>query len=254
MPADLTMHSTGPSVTPLARKIASASAFDLSAIAGSGSNGRIMFADLGLPARSAPTAAPAAPAPAGVATTSASVLSTRCDIGPLLVLRERLNAELAMRGVVLSIDDMLLRTMALALSDVLPAYAESARVDLALPGVSGPAAVVRDVLSFSLSALARQTRALDGDVDAKQDRAVPAFVAVPSGAEFAIPVIEPPCPLLLAVGEGVEQPWKVGGVLGLATVASATVGFDPRAIDAGAAARFIAAFRARVETPLLICC
>ena len=57
-----------------------------------------------------------------------------------------------------------------------------------------------------------------------------------------------------AEGAGVEQPWKVDGALGLATIMAATASFDHRAIDGAVAARFMAALRERIEEPLSLCC
>jgi pyruvate dehydrogenase E2 component (dihydrolipoamide acetyltransferase) len=56
--------------------------------------------------------------------------------------------------------------------------------------------------------------------------------------------------MILGVAAGVEQPWKVDGTVGLATIMTATAGFDHRAIDGADASRFMAAFRALVEDPL----
>ena len=73
------------------------------------------------------------------------------------------------------------------------------------------------------------------------------------GIDEMFPVINPPQALILGIGAGVEQPWKVEGVLGLATIMAATGSFDHRAIDGAAAAQFMAAFREHVKRPLLLC-
>ena len=73
------------------------------------------------------------------------------------------------------------------------------------------------------------------------------------GIDAMVPVINPPQALILGVAAGIEQPWKVDGELALATVMAATASFDHRAIDGATGARFITAFRERVETPWLIC-
>lgn len=58
--------------------------------------------------------------------------------------------------------------------------------------------------------------------------------------------------MILGIGAGIEQPWKVGGGIDLATIMAATGSFDHRAVDGAAAARFMAAFRDLVETPISI--
>jgi len=66
------------------------------------------------------------------------------------------------------------------------------------------------------------------------------------------PVINSPQALILGIGSGLEKPWKVDGVIGLATVVTATASFDHRVIDGATAARFMAAFRDAVERPWVL--
>jgi len=72
------------------------------------------------------------------------------------------------------------------------------------------------------------------------------------GIDEMFPVINPPQALILGIGAGIAQPWKVDGEIALATIMSATASFDHRAIDGAAAAEFMAAFRTLIESPLLI--
>ncbi len=137
--------------SPLARRLAGQRGIDLSAIAGSGPDGRIVRADLDGPppgaARSAETPAPdpAAPVPAaapppGVPFEAIKLSNMRrtialrltdakrtvphiyltVDIGidALLKLRAELNRSLDGRGVKLSVNDMLLKAQAAALMEV----------------------------------------------------------------------------------------------------------------------------------------
>ena len=135
--------------SPLARRLAEAQGIDLSSLKGSGPGGRIVRADLGKAAGGA-MAAPA-PAPAGV-TAAARVepldipheavklsnmrktiarrlteskqqiphiyLTLDCRLDALLKLRGELNDGLKGRGVKLSVNDMLIKALALALIEV----------------------------------------------------------------------------------------------------------------------------------------
>jgi pyruvate dehydrogenase E2 component (dihydrolipoamide acetyltransferase) len=67
-----------------------------------------------------------------------------------------------------------------------------------------------------------------------------------------VPVINPPQALILGAAAGVCLPWNVNGAIVLATIMSATASFDHRAIDGVTAALFMAAFKERIEQPLLI--
>ncbi|MBP9158896.1 MAG: pyruvate dehydrogenase complex dihydrolipoamide acetyltransferase [Sphingobium sp.] len=156
---DVTATSTSPfpraqfadkvKVSPLAARVAHAKGIDLGAINGTGPNGRIVRADLGLPASiAAPTPStpvlftPApivaiAPPPEGVPVETVKLsgmrktiarrlteskqqvphfyLTARCNLDPLLKLRGELNAGLEGRGIKLSVNDMLMKALAAAL-------------------------------------------------------------------------------------------------------------------------------------------
>jgi pyruvate dehydrogenase E2 component (dihydrolipoamide acetyltransferase) len=288
-------------VSPLAQRIAEAKGIDLSGIAGTGPNGRIVRADLGLGpqaaavAPAAPSAPPApaiAPPPAGVPVETVKLsamrktiarrlteakqtvphfyLTARCHLDPLLALRDALNASLAARGTRLSVNDMLMKAMALALEAVPDANVQFGgdalhrfgRVDIAMAvaidgGLITP--VIRDVGSLSLSALAQASKAMaakarEGKLAPEDYQGGTASISNLGmfGIDEMIPVINPPQALILGIGAGIEQPWKVDGALGLATVMAATASFDHRAIDGATAAQFMAAFRELVEAPLRI--
>ncbi len=199
-------------------------------------------------------------------------LSVRCDLDRLLSLRTELNVELERRGVKLSINDMLMKAMASALAEVPDANVQFGedrlhrfgRVDLSVAvaidgGLVTP--VVRDVVALSLSALSERVRELAdraraGKLSPTDYEGGTASISNLGmfGIDEMVPVINPPQALILGIGAGVEQPWKVNGAVGLATIMTATASFDHRAIDGAVAARFISAFRAFVEDPWLICC
>jgi pyruvate dehydrogenase E2 component (dihydrolipoamide acetyltransferase) len=63
-------------------------------------------------------------------------------------------------------------------------------------------------------------------------------------------IINPPQSGILAVGAARQQPVAVDGALSVATVMRCTLSVDHRAIDGALAARWLAAFTARMENPL----
>ena len=63
-------------------------------------------------------------------------------------------------------------------------------------------------------------------------------------------IINPPQSGILAVGAARPQPVVVDGAVVAATVMRCTLSVDHRAIDGALAARWLAAFTARMENPL----
>ena len=145
--------ATAIKATPLARRLAEAQGIDLSTLKGCGPGGRIVRADLGdgggrrdgrasappLRRRLPPAAAPAVraddiPHEAVKLSNMRKTIARRlteskqqiphiyltldCQLDALLKLRGELNAGLASRGVKLSVNDMLIKALALALIEV----------------------------------------------------------------------------------------------------------------------------------------
>lgn len=291
-------------VSPLALRIAEAKGISLDGIIGTGPNGRIVRSDLGIvpltrsqsktpaPAMGAPVNATTAPLPAGVPVETVKLtamrrtiarqlteakqtvphfyLTVRCNLDPLLKLRKELNRTLEARGFKISVNDMLLKAMALALAEVPDANVQFGgdelhrfrHIDIAMAvaiegGLITP--VFRDAGALSISAIAQMSktlagRARDGTLTPEEYQGGTASLSNLGmfGIDEMVPVINLPQALILGIGAGVEQPWKVAGALGLATVMAATASFDHRAIDGAVAAEFMTAFRRYVETPLLI--
>ncbi|MBN8845822.1 MAG: pyruvate dehydrogenase complex dihydrolipoamide acetyltransferase [Sphingomonadales bacterium] len=137
-------------VSPLAARIAEARGIELAGVTGSGPNGRIVRADLGISsllaatetlAASTPAAVPViAPPPAGVPVETVKLssmrktiarrltesktsvphfyLTARCNLGAMLEVRQQLNAALAETGTKLSVNDLLIKALAYALAEV----------------------------------------------------------------------------------------------------------------------------------------
>lgn len=288
-----------PIATPLVQRLARATGIDLSGRKGSGSGGRIVLADLGLtqdlPTPSAEAviadrhAAPETLAGQTIALSSMRrtiarrlteakrdvphfYLAMRCNLDPLLALRSELNASLATRGIKISVNDMLMKALALALAAVPEANVQFGgdvlhrfnKIDLSMAvsvegGLVTP--VLRDVANRSLAGIAGEARSLaararDGELTPADYQGGTASISNLGmfGVEEMIPVINPPQALIVGVGAGLVRPWGVDGQLALATVAVLTASFDHRAIDGVGAARFMSALRQHVETPALILC
>lgn len=286
-------------VSPLAHRIAEIKGIDLSGIIGTGPNGRIVRADLRLtppPAFTAPVAAPPSvidPPPLGVPVETVKLstmrktiarrlsqskstvphfyLTTRCNLDPLLALRAELNTGLASRGIKLSVNDLLIKALALALTEVPDANVQFggdvlhrfSRADISMAvaidgGLVTP--VIRDAGGLSLSAIAQASKELAEK--ARGGRLAPedyegGTASISNLGMFGIdemfPVINPPQALILGVAAGVEQPWKVGNEIKLATVIAATASFDHRAIDGAVASQFMGALREFIEGPIILC-
>ena len=291
--------------SPLARRIAAAGGVDLSAVTGSGPNGRIVKADVeGAPkaAAAAGAAAPvgsAAPAPAAPArplaipdvpheatklsnirktiarrlteskqTVPHIYLTVDVRLDALLSLRAELNASLESRGVKLSVNDLLVKALALALVQV-PAcnvmftpdqLITFSRADISV-AVSTPTGLITPVVtaadSKSVSAIATEIKQLAGlarDGKLKPEQYQGGTASLSNMGMYGIKqfdaVINPPQGMILAVGAGEQRPYVIDGALGIAMVMSATGSFDHRAIDGADGAELMRAFKNLVERPL----
>ncbi len=287
-------------VSPLAARIAAAKGIDLAKLTGTGPDGRIVRADLGVPPLAAASHIPKpadplimtaiAPPPSGVPVESVKLssmrktiarrlteskttvphfyLTSRCNLDPILELRNQINAVLEESGVKISVNDLLIKALAFALQkvpdvnvqfggDVLHRFA---RVDVSIAvaidgGLVTP--VIKDVGALSLSAIAQQSKSLA--LKAREGKLVPedyegGTVSLSNlgmyGIDEIFPVINPPQAMILGIAAGIQQPWKVAGELALANVMAATASFDHRAIDGATAAEFMRAFKEVVEEPL----
>ncbi len=294
--------------SPLARRLAADKGVDLSGIKGSGPNGRIVKADVdgAQPGKAAApaaagTAAPAATATAAPAPTPPQVpdipheltkltnmrktiarrlteskqqvphiyLTVDVQLDKLLKLRGDLNAGLESRGVKLSVNDLLIKALAVALMQVpkcnvmfTPDQLVSfGRADISV-AVSTPDGLITPVITeadtASLSSISTRMKDLAArarDKKLKPEEFTGGTASISNMGMFGIKqfeaVINPPQGMILAVGAGEKRPWVLGdGTLGVASVMSATGSFDHRAIDGADGAQLMKAFRELVENPL----
>ena len=280
--------------SPLARRLAAERGIDLASLKGTGPGGRIVKADLEgvqASAKAAPvTAAPAAPVAglpyedvplSGMRKTIARRLTQSMAEAPhiyltvdvqldaLLKLRGELNEALAGRGVKLSVNDMLIKALGLALmqvpkcnvsfgGDVMRHYS---RADISV-AVSIPGGLITPIvidagskplatIATEMAALAEKAKA--GKLQPSEYQGGTASISNMGmmGIKQFTAVINPPQAMILAVGAGEKRPWvQADGTLGVATVMSITGSFDHRAIDGADGAELMAAVKALVEKPL----
>ncbi len=285
--------------SPLARRIAGQNGVDLSVITGTGPGGRIIKADVEGKSTSAPapSAAAGSPAPAEASTFETTIpheaeklsnmrktiarrlteakqtiphiyLTVDIRLDALLKLRSELNAALAPREIKLSVNDMLIKALAMALvqtpkcnvsfaGDQLISYQ---RADISV-AVSIPNGLITPIIegagSKSLSAIAVEMKELAGR--AKEGKLQPheyqgGTASISNMGMFGIKqfdaVINPPQGMILAVGAGEKRPHVIDDSLQIATIMSATGSFDHRAIDGADGAQLMKTLKELVENPL----
>ena len=197
-------------------------------------------------------------------------LTVDVRLDALLGLRGDLNATLEARGVKLSVNDLLVKALALALMEV-PAcnvmftpdqLISFKRADVSV-AVSTPTGLITPVVAEadtkSVSRIATEIKELaelarDGKLKPEQYQGGTASISNMGmyGIKQFDAVINPPQAMILAVRAGEQRPHVIDGQLGVATVMSATGSFDHRAIDGADGAAFMRAFKALVERPLLL--
>jgi len=195
-------------------------------------------------------------------------LTVDVRLDALLKLRSDLNKALDARGVKLSVNDLLIKALGVALEatpkcnvtytgDALVSY-KRADVSVAVSTPTGLITpIIRDAANASPSAISTQMKELAGR--AKEGKLKPeeyqgGTASLSNMGMFGIKqfeaVINPPQGMILAIGAGEKRPYIVDDALGVATVMSATGSFDHRAIDGADGAQLMKAFKELVEAPL----
>ncbi len=289
--------------SPLARRIAADAGLTLSTVTGSGPHGRIVKADVEaaiakgvspvVPAV-APAAAPvAAPAPVvanpfepafeeqpnssmrkviakrlteAKQTIPHFYLSVDVELDALLKVRSELNAR--SESMKLSVNDFIIRAVALALKKVPAANASWGEaaikrytdIDVSV-AVATPSGLITPIIhhadhkglgeiSSEMKTLAAKAR--DGKLMPEEYQGG-GFTISNLGMygikEFSA-IINPPQGAILAVGAGEQRPVVKNGALAIATVMTVTLSVDHRVIDGAVGAQFLAAFKPLIEDPL----
>ncbi|KEO91440.1 branched-chain alpha-keto acid dehydrogenase subunit E2 [Erythrobacter longus] len=286
--------------SPLAKKLAGEKGIDLAAVSGTGPGGRVVKADIDnyVPAPAAtaqePKAAPSAKvSPANdldapyeeqklnnvrkviarrlteaKQTVPHIYLTVDIRLDPLLAMRKQLNEALEADGVKLSVNDLIIKALARALTrepqcnvsfqgDVMHQYAH-ADISVAVAAPSGLITpIIRDAGRKSLSEISAEMKELAGK--AREGKLQPheyqgGTASLSNLGMFGTKqfdaVINPPQGMILAVGAGEQRPHVVDGELTVATVMSATGSFDHRAIDGVDGAKLMDQLRTLIENPM----
>ena len=194
-------------------------------------------------------------------------LSVDIELDQLLAARKALNTS-ADGAYKLSVNDLILKACGMALMKVPKANATWAdegirlyqRADIAVAvatdgGLITP--VVRGANLKGLAAISTEMKDL-----AERARASKLMPEEYQGGSFTLSnlgmfgvkqfqaIINPPQASILAVGAGVEQPIARNGKIETATVMSATLSVDHRAVDGALGAQLLQAIKGYIETPL----
>jgi pyruvate dehydrogenase E2 component (dihydrolipoamide acetyltransferase) len=281
--------ANGAKASPLARRLAAETGVDLTTVKGSGPHGRIHAVDV--KATKAPIAAPAAipvtdapferiPLDAMRRTIAKRLVEAKqtvphfyltadVDLTRLLALREEANS-----AVKLSINDFIIKALALALQRVPAANATWAEggdaailrykhsdvgVAVAIEGgLFTP--VIRNAETKSLSTISAEMK--DLAARARERKLLPheyqggstsvSNLGMYGVREFAA-IINPPQSTMLAVGAGQRRPVEApNGGLAFATLMTVTLSCDHRVVDGALGAQLLAAFKTAIENPITL--
>ncbi len=288
-------------ISPLAKRLATERGIDIATLKGTGPNGRIVKVDLDAAPASAPVIAAPAPVSAPLFVPAAVVdfgiphtavklsgmrkviarrlteskqtvphiyLTVDIRLDALLKLRGELNAGLASRGVKLSVNDMLIKALGVALIQVPKCNVsfagdtmlEYSRADISV-AVSVPngliTPIITDAGSKSISAVSIEMGALaakakEGKLQPHEYQGGTASLSNMGmmGIKQFEAVINPPQGMIMAIGAGEKRPYVVDDALSVATVMCATGSFDHRAIDGADGAMLMKVFKELIEMPL----
>lgn len=198
-------------------------------------------------------------------------LSMDCQIDKLLALRKELNGRKSAEGphgYKLSVNDFVLRAVALAMRKVPAANASWAdtavrvyhgvdvSVAVAIPnGLITP--VIRGAegkglaeISNEMKALAEKARAGKLAPEEYQGGTVSVSNLGMYGVRDFAAVINPPQGCILAVGAGEQRPVVKDGAVAIATVMTCTLSVDHRVVDGAVGAEFLGAFKQLIEDPM----
>jgi pyruvate dehydrogenase E2 component (dihydrolipoamide acetyltransferase) len=192
-------------------------------------------------------------------------MATECVADELLALRARVNETAPVK---VSVNDFVIMAAAAAFADVPEANVtwsddgllahENVDISVAVATEGGLVTpVLRDAGRKKLTEVARASQDLAGrarDRRLLQHELEGGVLAISNlgmygTLEFSA-IINPPQSGILAVGAARQQPVAADGQVTVATVMRCTLSVDHRAIDGALAARWLAAFTARMESPL----
>ena len=195
-----------------------------------------------------------------------------CELDALLALRAQLNKSAPLKDdkpvYKLSVNDMVIKALALALRDVPDANVSwtdenmvmhkhsDVGVAVSIPGgLITP--IIRSAEQKTLSAISNEMkdlgkRAKDRKLKPEEYQGGTSSVSNMGmmGVKDFAAVINPPHATILAVGAGEQRPVVKDGALAIATVMSVTLSTDHRAVDGALGAELLAAFKGYIENPM----
>ncbi|ESQ82951.1 branched-chain alpha-keto acid dehydrogenase subunit E2 [Asticcacaulis sp. AC466] len=294
--------------SPLARRLAEINKLDLKAIPGSGPHGRVIKRDIeaalaGGTGKAAPSAGSSAPAaeprkvqsleqlgiPAGsydlvpldgmrkviarrLTDSFRDIphfpLTVDIELDNLLAARTKINTALESQGVKVSVNDIVIKAVALALKQVPEANASftpdgiamhhNADVAMAVAidgGLITP--IIRKAETKSLAQIAKETK--DLATRARERKLKPeefqgGTFSVSNLGMFGIKqfasIINEPQGCILSVGAGEQRPIVKNGQLAVATVMTVTLTCDHRVVDGSIGAKYITVLKGLLEDPI----
>ncbi|WP_027061637.1 pyruvate dehydrogenase complex dihydrolipoamide acetyltransferase [Mesorhizobium loti] len=203
-------------------------------------------------------------------------LTLDCELDALLALRTQINAAAPVKktekgdapAYKLSVNDMVIKAMALALKavpDANASWTESAMVkhkhaDVGV-AVSIPGGLITPIIRHAdektLSVISNEMKDLANRARSrklKPEEYQGGTTAVSNLGMFGIKdfaaVINPPHATILAVGAGEERAVVKNGEIKIATVMSVTLSTDHRAVDGALGAELLVAFKRLIENPM----
>ncbi len=203
-------------------------------------------------------------------------LTLDCELDALLALRTQLNAAAPMKktekgeapAYKLSVNDMVIKAMAMALKavpDANASWTESAmvkhkRADVGV-AVSIPGGLITPIIrkadEKTLSVISNEMKDLASRARSrklKPEEYQGGTTAVSNLGMFGIKdfaaVINPPHATILAVGAGEQRAVVKNGEIKVATVMSVTLSTDHRAVDGALGAELLVAFKRLIENPM----
>ncbi|HET7275124.1 MAG TPA: pyruvate dehydrogenase complex dihydrolipoamide acetyltransferase [Longimicrobiaceae bacterium] len=281
--------------SPLARKLASEGGLDIGTLQGSGPGGRIIKRDVeraleGAPAKSAPKAAPTAPA--GEAYTDIPLtqmrktiarrltqsigpvphffLTVEVDMGESMSLRKRINERFADQDIKISPNDLIIKATAAALlrhpmvnaswtGDAIRQYHQ---VDIGVAvaideGLITP--IIRNASAKGVTDIAQEVQELAArarEMKLKPEEYTGSTFSISNLGMFGIDeftaVINPPEAAILAVGAVADKVVANNGEMEIRSRMRMTLSCDHRVIDGATGAKFLQTLTAYLEDPLMM--
>ena len=291
--------------SPLARRLAKDAGLDLKSLKGTGPHGRIVKADVESAGKGGASKGATATAPAGEPRKVQSLaqmgipdgsydlipldgmrkaiarrltdsfrdvphfpLTIDCEIDALLAARAQVNALLEPQGIKVSVNDFIMKAVAMALKAVPEANASYSpegiamhhHADVAMAvaidgGLITP--IIRKAETKSLAEIATESKDLAKrarDRKLKPEEFQGGTFSVSNLGMFGIKsfasILNEPQGAIMSVGAGEKRPVVRGDSLAVATVMTVTLTCDHRVVDGAIGARFLQTFKPMIENPV----